>query len=262
MNFYIRLGNFYFWIGNEPEQNQEESYISKAIKGAIFLGFILPFIPNSISPFSFFQFWKISNSNLLDWWTIGKPLFAWGSGLSVTLLMINHYFNRLVIFPKQPKLKLNQIISLIFAIIFFASLEEICFRWLIFLSNIIFIKAINFLFFGWLGLGIWEVVHNFFFAPIANWITWGYLETYLLNRDIWFVGASIIMTNTLFRDGHLYQGCLGWINSWFIGIFCFWVTLNYGLLAAMFTHSIYNIIVIFTSYLWFNFFHISNPRNL
>ena len=114
--------------------------------------------------------------------------------------------------------------------IFCSVREEVYYRWFIFLVNIIFIKTIN-------------------FGPICNLMTLGYLQNYLVNKELWFVGASILTTNILFRDGHSYQGYIGWINSWCLGILFFWVTLNYGLLAAIFSHSIYNIVVTIADYL-------------
>ncbi len=221
---------------------------------------ILSFIPSVIYPFSFFQFWTISNIDWMEWWTIGKPLFAWGSGLSITLLIINHYFSdldnleNLYVFLGEPLLKINEIAKLFFIIILSASMEEIYFRWLLFLDAMIFIKSINFLCFGWMGFGIWEFIHNYIFGPICNWITFGYLDNYLINKELWFVGASMIATNTVFRDGHSYQGLVGWINSWFLGIFLFWVTFNYGLLAAIFIHCVYNIIVMSTQLFCFYLF--------
>ncbi len=89
-------------------------------------------------------------------------------------------------------------------------------------------------------------------------MTLGYLDNYLINKELWFVGASIITTNILFRDGHSYQGYFGWVNSWFTGIFYFWLTLNYGLLAAISTHSIYNIIVNFIPY--FSFYSLQSLK--
>ena len=133
--------------------------------------------------------------------------------------------------------------------IFCSVREEVYYRWFIFLVNIIFIKTINFWFFGWMGFGIWEFAHNYIFGPICNLMTLGYLQNYLVNKELWFVGASILTTNILFRDGHSYQGYIGWINSWCLGILFFWVTLNYGLLAAIFSHSIYNIVVTIADYL-------------
>lgn len=54
-----------------------------------------------------------------------------------------------------------------------------------------------------------------------------------------------IAANALFRDGHKYQGPLGIINSWYMGMVLLFATITYGLLTAIVVHVIYDILVSF-----------------
>ncbi|MFB6306464.1 MAG: hypothetical protein ABEH43_05665 [Flavobacteriales bacterium] len=117
------------------------------------------------------------------------------------------------------------------------------------MSAIIIVQIMNFLFFGWFGelvgleLGLAKLIHIYIAGPIANFTTAGYLEAQIFSQSGWYVGAGLLSANSFFRDGHKYQGFLGWINSWFLGMFFFWTMFHYGLIAAIFLHTMYNIMV-------------------
>jgi hypothetical protein len=59
---------------------------------------------------------------------------------------------------------------------------------------------------------------------------------------------GMISANFWFRDGHKYQGLLGWTNSWWLGCVFIFATLTYGLPAAIAVHVILDITVDFTVY--------------
>ena len=52
-----------------------------------------------------------------------------------------------------------------------------------------------------------------------------------------------------FRDGHAYQGLLGFVNSWFCGMFFFWIMFNHGLFASMIVHALYNLFIYLVIYI-------------
>lgn len=162
------------------------------------------------------------------WW-----LFAYAVG-------INLFFSekrRNLPNPPTP----NQILYTGFRMSLAAGIvEEILFRWLLFLGGIVIVSWLNLLFFGWAGFGVPEWLHLNLWGPIANWITLGALQDWIFHERGWQVGAALIYSNAFFRDGHKYQGTLGWINSWFIGIVFFWVAFNYGLVTAMAVHFLYD----------------------
>ena len=113
--------------------------------------------------------------------------------------------------------------------------EEVAFRWLMFLS--MFATMAMFDVFPFFGLISWT--HVEILAPVANWATLGYLESYLFDPN-WLVGGAVIYTNSLFRNGHSYQGPLGYTNSWFLGMVFFWIMFNFGLWAAIVIHFVYD----------------------
>lgn len=45
------------------------------------------------------------------------------------------------------------------------------------------------------------------------------------------------------RNGHAYQGWFGTINSWFLGLYFFYIMLTHGLLAAIVVHFTYDFII-------------------
>lgn len=119
-----------------------------------------------------------------------------------------------------------------------ALVEEIAFRWLIFLGAIPFLFLMDQCTFGLLG---W--VHVNVLIPLAD-LSSGYLLTDAFHHPSgWLVGASIVTTNGTFRDGHSYQGPVGWASAWFTGLYYFGLMFTYGLLVAMAGHFVHNLIV-------------------
>ncbi len=116
--------------------------------------------------------------------------------------------------------------------------EELIFRAFMFLTTIIFIQVVNESIIGGVA-----AFYNTIALPLANWLTLGYLEPQLLDQTNWFIGAAAVMTNAKFRDGHLYQGLIGWVHAWFFGMAMYYLLFNYGLQAAILVHFLYNMSV-------------------
>lgn len=202
-------------------------------------------------PFEVFGdfFWGIRGT-FWDWVDVSKYFLVWGLLLQ-TCFSIFHPANKLIE-------SFNQLVQKDFFKFFtrvtWASLiigirEELCFRWAIFLGGIVTISIVNFLFFGFLGFGIAEWAHVTIMAPIADYTTFGELTGFLFHPGGWAVGASLLITNATFRDGHSYQGLIGWINSWIMGMLFFYLTFNHGLISAMIIHALYDFIIFHMSYL-------------
>ena len=126
--------------------------------------------------------------------------------------------------------------------------EEISFRWLFFMDNIIGCTIANFFLLGFIGCGIPEFFHMYVAGPIANFTTFGALEPWIYHVSGWAVGASVLATNAFFRDGHKYQGPFGIINSWFGGMYLFWVMFRFGLPAAILVHFLYDFLIFLVLY--------------
>ena len=83
----------------------------------------------------------------------------------------------------------------------------------------------------------------------SSFLTLGTIDNILYHPFGWFVGAGIILANAKFRDGHKYQGKFGFINSWFIGMYLFWLMFEYGLVACIVIHFLYDMLIFFIHYL-------------
>jgi len=215
--------------------NKEEgsSFLVSAAFSALFVLLVSAIWPGTI-PYSFFEFWS-SKGTISEWFYASRWVFAWGVGFTIFASFTS--YNK----PEENRnaeagLALGVIISVLAGV-----LEEICFRWLIFFSSIITAKVVNFLFFGFLGFGILEWLQLHLLGPIANFFTLGLLQDVLTNPAMWAVGAGMLTANAAFRDGHKYLGIIGFVNSWFIGMFFFYLMFTYGLPAAILVHFLYDL---------------------
>lgn len=79
-------------------------------------------------------------------------------------------------------------------------------------------------------------------VPVINFITLGNFKHILYNPNLpqLFV-FGIIAANAKFRDGHKYQGPVGMLNAWVIGLIMMHATITYGLGTAIAVHAIYDI---------------------
>lgn len=203
---------------------------------------VIQFFISDATPYGMFDLWK-STGTLTEWLTIGIPIFIWA--VVVNGWQCYRTYND----PIQNR-HAERILHGGFMISAAAGIfEEMLFRWVLFMAMIILTQVVNFIFFGFLGFGIPELVFNYILGPVANFFTLGYLSEYLTRPEIWYIGSGLIAANTKFRDGHKYQGFLGWLNSWFLGMFFFYMTLNYGLLSAIVVHFAYDMVIFLVIYI-------------
>jgi len=226
------------------EQKQQEEYsrkfFGKIFSSLIFLPIVMWIWPWAV-PFRFFEFWKVQGS-VWEWFSTAWPIFAWGVGVSVLNDIFTHNDK------ETNRYAENIIVGGTLVSLRAGIFEEITFRWLFFLDNIVSVKIANFLFFGFLGFGIPSWFHNYFVGPIANFTTFHGLESQIFHSTGWAVGAAMLTTNAFFRDGHRYQGLLGVVNSWFGGMFLFWIMFKYGLPAAILIHFVYDFLIYLVHY--------------
>ena len=221
------------------EEDKGKNHIASSITGLILIGFVSLFW-SDIWPWTFTSVWK-STGSVTDWLIVGSPAFLWA-------LSINFFFDilrkrssreRQLLMSCAPK----QILGAGFVRSLWAGVsEELTFRWILPYAAVPTLLLTNWVFFGWAGWGFNEWFHTTLWSPFANLATVDYLQPFLLAEN-WVIGACILYTNAFFRDGHKYQGLLGWINSWFMGMYLWFVALNYGLVAAIFIHFLYDFII-------------------
>ncbi|GCE50225.1 hypothetical protein EI42_05445 [Thermosporothrix hazakensis] len=121
-------------------------------------------------------------------------------------------------------------------------LEEVCFRWVLFYSYIVGLTVANVLFFGFAGFGLFQWLFLHVFGPAADFVTLHKLHDILFGSS-WVIGAAILSANGKFRQGHAYQGWIGWLWAWFGGMFLFLVMFHYGLPIAIGVHILYNLLL-------------------
>lgn len=226
-------------------EKKKRNYISAAISSIIVIA-VLEWLWPSVIPIDVFSVWDDHGAGLKDWFVIALPICLWGLGLSMTMNMFMggkaQNMQRMAI--RGSGLKGIHVFGMGTITSLWAGItEEIAFRWLIFLGAIPSIKLGNFLFFGFLGFGFPEWFHFNVWGPLADWSTLRYITEHILYQADWAVGAAVLYTNAFFRDAHRYKGPIGWINSWFGGMYFFWVMFNYGLLAAIVIHILYDFVI-------------------
>lgn len=91
-----------------------------------------------------------------------------------------------------------------------------------------------------------EWVYDVSLLPIADWASFGKMTHILYQPGGWAVGAAVVSANAFFRDGHKYQGLLGIVNSWYIGLVLFWVMFTYGVWPSMVVHFLYDFLIFAT----------------
>jgi len=225
---------------SEEKEKKPRSYLTSAFL-AIFTIAIVQWLWPGVIPFGSFDAWYVTGG-LADWLGSAWWVLAWGVALQ-SLICIARWDDRLMrtsyaeVTPGEI-LKAGTIISLWAGVV-----EEIAFRWLIFYAQIVWVKVVNFLVFGFLGLGLACLFHVHIFGPIADFTTLGGLHGWLFHPAGWAVGAAMLATNAFFRDGHRYQGWFGMVDSWFFGMLMFWLMFSYGLPAAILIHFLYDFLV-------------------
>jgi hypothetical protein len=146
--------------------------------------------------------------------------------------------------------------------------EEINFRWLRFYIAMPFLKLFNWLLFGWgHHMGWVRISNEQVWLPLANWATLHKLSEYLTVSDAqWIVPAAILAANAHFRSGHkikadnpmlqdktpgqrLAISIFPLINSWYLGMYFFFIMFHYGLLAAIVVHAVYDALIFSVGYI-------------
>lgn len=209
----------------------KKNWIITAILSLLLLALVKLVWP-ALIPYGAFELWEPKGS-ALDWFLGGWPLLAWAVFNGLHYIALNR--DTLAAYRAKERFYSSAKLSLLAGV-----MEEIGFRWLIFMSGIAGLQVINFLLFGFIGYGLPELVHVHLLGPLVDVITFGQLHGQLFHPASWAVGASLISSNIAFRNEHAYQGWFGLINSWFIGLYLFWTMFAFGLPVAILLHFLYN----------------------
>lgn len=220
------------------------TFLMEIVLGFIVTGIIFLIWSDDLGiTFGFWSPWSWGEgTSLTDGLTAVWPLYVWGIAVSVIAGIV-----AIATGEKRTK-SVGKMFAVGFVVSIVAGVtEEIAYRWLRFMGAIFGIFVLNWLVLGFAGVDIvkWLFVESF--TPVSNWLTLGHLEPQLLHMAPWLIGAAIVSANGDFRDQHKYLGFFGYVNSWFGGMVLFWVMFNYGLVAAILAHIIYDVCVFWSS---------------
>lgn len=206
------------------------------IPALFIIGIAKWFFPNLI-PLDLF-YWEDNKSSLVEILKSSYPVFLFGLVYTSLALLLTKN-------PPEQNRNAEKKFILGILISFWAGItEEIAFRWILFLSAIATIQILDWVLGGFLfGNGLTYLIYTNVLIPVADWATFRQLTEYLYNPSGWAIGAAILSTNGQFRDGHAYQGLIGWINAWFFGMFMYKVVWECGLPCGILVHVVYDIII-------------------
>lgn len=198
----------------------------------------------SFFPIGIWEFWETSSEKIENSIKASVPIFIWGASVTFLLGLFKSYEKKMVE-KAHEILQKGFIISLIAGIF-----EELIFRWILFYFIMITVQIFSFFFFGFISesFEIPRLIYWYIFAPIINFFTFFNLN-WLLYEKGWIVGCAATGANAKFRDEHAYLGLLGYLNSWFLGFFFFWIMFNYGIPSAILVHFLYDFIIFGIIYL-------------
>ncbi len=218
---------------------------TKILAGIIFLALIAILIvkwvyPNAI-PYGMFELWALK----APIWTVitsSAPLFIWA--IAVAIIIVPFFRKTSGIKNNIPAENPKQnLANDIFYSIYGSMLEGVLFRWLIFLNFIWIIKL-----FDWLGSGVFEWLYISLIAPLVSLSSFGLIDNIIYHPYGWAIGAAIIITNAIKTKNHVRLGIFGLTNSWYIGLYLFALTLQFGLWASIAIHFLYDATIDLTQY--------------
>jgi len=247
----------------KKEKKEKQRTFLQLLVGTFFITFpficLMKWLWPSLIPFDIFQFWVWDGDTIWDGVKAGLPIFIWGFSIQFFFTCF-HKFKKEEIDNAENFLVGGAIISTIAGVF-----EELIFRWVLLYSAFIGVQLANFLLFGFVPwmLGDWwswlelpRLLSWYVVLPIADFMTLRYFSEFLVNQG-WLLGAAVIAANAKFRDGHKYQGLLGYVNSWYLGLFLFFIMFKYGIVAAILVHFTYDMVIF-----WVIFLHAAFRRSI
>lgn len=207
-------------------KNNTLSILAKIFLGVfIILIFIQKFFPGFI-PLDTFQLWSLK-TNLWETAIISSwILFIW----SVVMAIISFVRNKKYFETNKSK----TFADICFAAFFIALVEEMSFRWLLLFNIIWIVKLINLIFYQLIDFNIFLLLH-----PAIEIMTFSYIDEIAYPFG-WSVQMSIIFANIIFTISHFQQKRLGMVSAWFVGLYFFYIALQYDIVICMIIHLLYN----------------------
>ncbi|BCL83569.1 hypothetical protein ccbrp13_60340 [Ktedonobacteria bacterium brp13] len=203
-----------------------------------------------VLPFGLFQFWGLHGS-FIDIMSAAWPMFAWGILLAVTwsLVILHLFFPTFETLLGLQQEALNKFGSLpIVGILqgtWVALAEAFIYRWLLFYSWVIVLNIVNFLLLGFMGHGLLLWIYTFVIAPPVNFLSFGKLHPLLFSSWGWSAGAAALISHGRSKQRWVSKKGIGnWLLTWPISLFLFLVMVEYGWIAALLMHVIYEALLV------------------
>jgi len=212
----------------QASEEKKQSYLVTAFWSGLFALVITHFWPDLIEPLSFMSPWHLQGS-LSDWLHSSWPVFAWGAGFTALMSVLTRND------PARNRTAEINFINGFFTSVFAGVMEEVSFRWLIFLSSIIMAKFYN-AFFPWAFGFTLAVIFMAIFAKIGR--------SSFLSLAI-SIGSAVFLNNWIISSvgahvpEYLQVHVFGPIANWFtLGLLESWLLtpslwhIGAGMLAA------------------------------
>lgn len=236
-----RLPRIFLNLETFTHDPQWYRFILTALNLAMILVVVKVIFPSSI-PFEYFELWRTTGT-IAQWCLASWPILAWAIG--TTLLVSSLTSN-----STEKNLHAEYILLNAFWVSLRAGLmEEILFRWLHLMLWIPLVKVANLILLAFIDFGLVDLFHQHIIATTTNFFTMDILKEQVGNLNNWSLGAAIIIANSIFTYGHRYMGFIGFVNSWFIGMFMFYLLFKFGLVACIVVHFLYDLFIALVRYL-------------
>lgn len=228
-------------------ENEAKGLFGWILNSIIILAFLLlvNWISKDFFPIGLWSLWIFDNTLVQEAIVFSVPIFIWGTGFTAIAGCFKKYEQSMID-------KSHEILAVGFLISLMAGVfEEIIFRWILFYSAMIACEFSNFLFLGFIPyfcgeyfkcFEIERITYWYFLAPIVNFFTFFKLDWLLYDKG-WIIGAAAVSSNAKFREEHSYLGPIGYVNSWFLGFYLFWIMFTYGIPAAIVVHFVYDFLI-------------------
>lgn len=220
-------------------KSQKDSEDKESLLGRFVISLIIVVLTLAIAPDILPDLQPAIWSENLDagvvnfWWILG-----WGFGINALLLGFREFLVRQGTVPiKQPNDPADTFVKGLFISGFAGISEEITYRILAFCAAFTSLTIGNFL-----TCGLLEWLYVNVFLWVANVGTLGLVENLWFHPSGWLFGAAMLSTCAFFREGHAYQGFLGWVNSWYFSVAMFALLMSQGLFACIVYHFLFNVV--------------------
>src|SRR3989344_613556 len=217
------------------------TYIVLAILATAWIILLRIMLPFEAIPFVFEEF--LAKIPVSLWSPLKTALPLFGIGLCINFIKMVTTTNPPEVRANAPMIPIAGFRTSLIAGLF----EEITFRRIIFYAFIGLFWFAHQALIAITGYGDVEWFSNQYLGWFTDLII-GPATGVLDHPGAWTVGLAVLASNWKFQEGHVYQGLLGFLLSGFGGLVFFRIMLGDGLLAAIITHFLFDLMIFLMLY--------------